>query len=91
MTDRPLLLVGGGHHGKVRRLMYQALRWFLGLRDEPRGLGTALDTEDLECAADALVDGVRRNPELDRDFLRRTILGDEAQAGELAAAELVDR
>jgi len=91
MAGRGLWLAGECSCLNVRRLMYQSLIWLSVLDHEARRLGAALDTEDLECAADALVDGVRRNPELDRDFLRRTILGDEAQAGELAAAELVDR
>ena len=39
------------------------------LRHQPSGLRSAIDAEDLEGEADALVDGVRGNAELDRDFL----------------------
>jgi hypothetical protein len=51
--------------------MYQSLIWSAVLRDETSGLGTPLDAEDLKRLADALVDGVRRDIELGRDFLGR--------------------
>jgi hypothetical protein len=91
MTDRPLLLVGRRDGCNVRRLMYQALIGTGGLGDDAGGLGAAFDPEDLERPADALVDGMRRDAELDRDLLRRQVLGDEAQAIELAVAQFVDR
>jgi len=42
-----------------------------------------LDTQDGECLANALVDGVRRNLQLGRDFLGRKKLVDEQQTVEL--------
>ena len=50
--------------------MYQSLIWPAVLGDDARGLGAALDAEDLERLADPLIDGVRRNVELGRDLLR---------------------
>ena len=60
------------------------------MRDEARGLGAAFDAQDLQRLADALVDRVRRNLQLGRDFLGRKVLVDEAQAIELALAQLFD-
>ena len=70
--------------------MYQSLRWPAGLRDEARRLRTALDFQYLQSAADALVDGMRRNIELDRYFLGRQMLVDQAQTVELARTEPCD-
>jgi hypothetical protein len=71
--------------------MYQTLICpFVGagmLRDHPRGLRAPLDAENPERLADALIDGVRRNPELDRDFLGAQMLVDEAQAVELTGRQ----
>jgi hypothetical protein len=53
----------------VRRLMYQTLIRAAVLRDEAGRLGAALDAERLQGVADALVDGMGRNPELDGDLL----------------------
>ena len=49
--------------------MYQSLIWLGMLSDDARGLSAPLDSESLKRLADALVDGVRRNPELSGDFL----------------------
>jgi hypothetical protein len=50
-------------------LMYQTLIWAAVLGNEAGGLAAALNAEDVERAADALVDRVRRDVQLDRDFL----------------------
>jgi hypothetical protein len=71
----------------VRRLMYQSLIWSADLRHESRGLGAAVDAQDLQGAAEPLVDGVRRDVELDRDFLGRHVLVDQTQTIELARAQ----
>jgi hypothetical protein len=63
--------------------MYQTLIWPSVLGHDARRLGAALDAEDLEGLADALVDGVRRNVQLGGDFLGREMLVHEAQAVEL--------
>ena len=73
--------------GNVRRLMYQSLIWFLVMRDDARGLGSPFDSKDCEGLPDALVDGVRRDVELGRDFLRRKVLVDEQEAVELSRAQ----
>lgn len=49
--------------------MYQTLIWSVELRNQPCGLGPPLDAKRVQGAADALIDGVRRDPEFDRDFL----------------------
>jgi hypothetical protein len=67
--------------------MYQALIWLAVERDQPRRLGAPLDAKDLESLANSLVDGVRRNVQFGRDFLRRQMLVDELQAIELAARQ----
>jgi len=43
----------------VRRLMYQSLIWPAVLGNEARRLAAALDAQDMERAANALVDRVR--------------------------------
>nr|WP_230558814.1 hypothetical protein [Sphingomonas segetis] len=90
MTDRASGLARLRLGGNVRRLMYQTLIWRLVLRNHPRRLRTALDTEDCERLAHALVDGVRRDAELGGDLLRIQMPVDEAKAIELAVAELRD-
>jgi hypothetical protein len=70
--------------------MYQTLIWSAVLRDEASRLGTPFDAEDLERLADALIDGVRRNFELGRDFLGRPMLIDKAKAVELAGSQPFD-
>ncbi len=62
----------------------------MALRHEPRCLRPALDMENLQGLADALVDGVRGNPELDRDFLGRQMLIDEQQTVELSLGQSCD-
>jgi hypothetical protein len=98
MTDRGFWLEANPAGLNMRRLMYQSLMWGgvgLGalrqvLRNDPRRLGPALNPEDLQRAADALVDGMRRNLELGGDFLGVEMLVDEAQAIELAGAQSRD-
>jgi hypothetical protein len=68
-TDRICWVARGRAALNVRRLMYQSLIWAVYLRNHARGLRTALDTQDMERAADPLVDRMRGNPELDGDFL----------------------
>jgi hypothetical protein len=87
MTDRGFLVAWIGVGLKVRRLMYQSLIWTRMLGDEARGLGAALDSQDLESAANALVDRVRRDVELGRNFLGRKVLVDQPKAIELPGAE----
>ena len=84
MTDRGHWLDGPGVGLNIRRLMYQTLIWAAVLRNEAGGLAAALDAEDVERAADALIDGVRRDVQLGRDFLRRQMLIDQPEAVELA-------
>ena len=78
----------------VRRLMYQSLIFAAVTGDDARGLAAALDAEDMERAADALVDGVRRNVELGRDFLRGQMVVRPAagsRVGRLSAARRAAR
>jgi hypothetical protein len=67
--------------------MYQSLIWSLVLGHDASRLGAPLDAEDLKRLSDALVDRVRRDAELGRDFLRAQVLVDEAQAIELAGRQ----
>ena len=67
--------------------MYQTLIWSAVAGDDAGGLGPALDSQDVESAADTLVDGVRGDLELGGDFLGRQMLVDQAQAIELAGAQ----
>jgi len=69
MTDRPDGLLLARHSLNVRRLMYQPLIWPLVAGDDAGGLSPALNPKGLKGAADALVDGVRRDMELSGDFL----------------------
>jgi hypothetical protein len=64
--------------------MYQPLIWAAVLGDEAGGLGAAFDAENLERLANALIDGVGRNSQLDGDFLRREMFGDKPQTIKLA-------
>jgi hypothetical protein len=70
--------------------MYQSLIWAAVLRHGARRLRAPLDTEDCEGLADALVDGVRGDPQLGGDFLRIEMLIDQPQAIELARREPCD-
>jgi hypothetical protein len=70
----------------MRRLMYQTLIWPAHLRDESRRLGPALHLQDLESAADTLVDGVGGDVQLDRNFFRRQMLVDEPKTIQLTGA-----
>ena len=56
--------------------------------DDARSLRAPFDAERLQGKADALIDGMRRDLELGRDFLRRKMLVDEQQAIELTLREL---
>jgi hypothetical protein len=67
--------------------MYQTLIWSAVAGDDAGSLGAALDSQDLERTANALVDGVRGDVELGRDLLRIQMLVDEPQAIELAGAQ----
>jgi hypothetical protein len=67
--------------------MYQTLIWSAVAGDDAGGLGPALNSQDMERAADALIDSVRGNVELRRDFLGRQVLIDEPQAIELTGAQ----
>ncbi|MEO5611405.1 MAG: hypothetical protein ABIQ67_01355 [Sphingomicrobium sp.] len=58
--------------------MYQPLIWAAVEGDEAGGLAAPLDAKDVERAADALIDGVRRDVELVGDFLGRQMLVDQA-------------
>ena len=69
MTDRGLWVTGARSGLNVRRLMYQALIWAAVLRDDARGLGSALHAKDLKRLTNSLVDSVRRDPQLGGDFL----------------------
>jgi hypothetical protein len=57
--------------------MYQSLIWSAVAGDDASGLGPALDSQDLERTADALIDGVRRDFELRSDLLGRKMLVDQ--------------
>jgi hypothetical protein len=67
--------------------MYQTLIWSAVAGDDAGGLGSALDSQNLESAADALVDGMRGDFELRRDLFRIQMLVDKPQAIELAGAQ----
>jgi hypothetical protein len=70
--------------------MYQSLIWSFDLSDDPRCLSPSLNTERRKRLPDALVDSMRRDLELCRDFLRRQMPIDEEQAIELAGSKLRD-
>jgi hypothetical protein len=86
-TDRTTGVAFGAAALNVRRLMYQTLICAMDLRDHARRLGTALDPEDMQGPAYALIDRMRRYAELDRDFLGGQMLVDKQQGIELALAE----
>jgi hypothetical protein len=69
MTDRGLWVAGLFVGGNVRRLMYQSLIWAFDLGNDACRLRPALYAEDSQGLANALVNRVRRNAELGRDFL----------------------
>jgi len=87
MTDRGFWFGAGGAGLNVRRLMYQSLIWLSVTGDDTSSLCTPLDAEDLKSLANALVDGVRRNAELGRDFLGIQVLVYKEQTVELASAQ----
>jgi hypothetical protein len=67
--------------------MYQSLIWAAVLRHDARGLGTALDAEDLQCLANALIDRVRGDQQLSGNLFRGQMLVDKAQAIELPSRQ----
>jgi len=87
MTDRGFWVAGLWFDGNVRRLMYQSLIGATVLGNDARRLSAAGNAKDCKRLADALVDGVRRNAELDRDLFGRKQLVDEPQAVKLAAGQ----
>jgi hypothetical protein len=95
MTDRGHWLAAIRVGLNMRRLMYQTLMCGgagLGapgvvLGDQAGCLRAAFDAENVQRAADALIDGVRRDVELGGDFLGVEVLVDQAQAIELARRE----
>jgi hypothetical protein len=50
--------------------MYQSLIWLVMTRHDAGGMSTPLNAQRLERHANALVDRMRRDVELGRDFLR---------------------
>jgi hypothetical protein len=70
--------------------MYQSLIWSFVSGNDSRRLRPPFDPKDRECLADPLVDGVRRDVELRRDFLRRQELVDEPQAIQLRRSQASD-
>jgi hypothetical protein len=87
IADRGELVACRGAGLNVRRLMYQTLIWLAVLGHEACGLGSARNAESLERLANPLVDGMRRDSELDRDLFRGKMLRDKEQAVELAARQ----
>ncbi|HEX6661668.1 MAG TPA: hypothetical protein VF067_07355 [Sphingomicrobium sp.] len=87
IPDRGLWVAGRTAPLNVRRLMYQTLIRAGVLGDDARSLAATLDSEGMESAPNALVDGVRRDVELGRDLLRRQMLIDEEQTVELSRAQ----
>jgi hypothetical protein len=63
-------MLGGEGTLNVRRLMYQSLIWLMMPGHDAGGLSTPLHAQRLKRYANALVDRVRRDVELGRDFLR---------------------
>jgi hypothetical protein len=76
-TDRTVGVPQGCAALNVRRLMYQSLIWSMHLPDHACRLRTAFDAKYLQGSADALVDGMGRDPELEGDFLGRPMLVDQ--------------
>jgi hypothetical protein len=70
--------------------MYQSLIWAGVLSNDARCLLARVDTEDLKRLPHALIDGVWRNPEFGRDFLRAQMLIDETKAVELSGSQAGD-
>lgn len=68
--------------------MYQLLIWVAVLRDQARGMSPPGHAQCLQGLTNALVHRVRRDIELDRDFLRGQMLRDKAQAVELPLGQL---
>jgi hypothetical protein len=56
--------------------MYQTLIWAAVPGNDAGGLAAALDAEDVQRAADTLVDGMRGDLEFGRDFLGGQVLVD---------------
>ena len=90
MTDRGSWLACTGVPLNVRRLMYQSLIWPLVAGDDPRSLRAALYSKDSEGLPNSLIDCVRRDMKLGRDFLGAEVLIDKAQAIELTGRQACD-
>jgi hypothetical protein len=72
----------------VRRLMYQSLICSAVLRHQARRLRTTFNAKDLQRLADPLIDRMRRDSKLDRDFFGGKMSIDQTQAIELAGRQL---
>jgi hypothetical protein len=83
ITDRGLWFGRFGRSLNVRRLMYQTLIWPVVAGHDARSLGPPFNAEDLERLTHALVDGMRRNPQLGGNLFGRQVLVDKAKAIEL--------
>jgi hypothetical protein len=83
IADRAAFVAPGALRLNVRRLMYQPLIWLAVLRDDAGGMLPPRNAEHVQCLADTLIHGVRRDSELDRNLLGGEMLVDEAQAIEL--------
>ena len=70
--------------------MYQSLIWLVMLRNDAGGMRAPFDAERLQGETNALIDSMRRDVELGRDFFRIEMLVDEQKAVELALRELCD-
>jgi hypothetical protein len=70
--------------------MYQPLIWLGVVRNNPSGLLAPAHSKNVECLADPLIHGMRRDFELGRDFLGRQMLVDQPQAVELPRAQACD-
>jgi hypothetical protein len=67
--------------------MYQSLIWPVMLGDDASRLRSPLYAKRLKSAANSLVDRMRRDFELGRDFLRTQVLVHKQQAVELATRQ----
>ena len=72
----------------VRRLMYQSLIWLVVASDEACCVGPTFNPQGLERDSNALIDGVRRDVELGRNFLGGEMLVHQQKTVELPASQL---
>jgi hypothetical protein len=66
--------------------MYQSLIWSAVLCNHPSGMRPPLDAQDLERAANPLIDGVGGDSQLACNLLGREMLVDQAKTIELTRA-----